>query len=105
MWKTLPADGATPERPTRSERRRPVEHKITFEDGYLSLRDLATYSGLSVSTLRDYVNHLRPPLPHYRIGARIMVRRSEFDQWVRQFREDGSTALEAVADRILASMR
>ena len=26
------------------------------------------------------------PLPHYRVGGKILIRRSEFDEWMRLFR-------------------
>ena len=58
----------------------------TVLDPYLSLRALASYSGLSVRTLRSFID--RPPdqaLPCYRVSAKLLVRKSEFDQWMKQF--------------------
>lgn len=52
-------------------------------DMYVSLKALARYSGLSVRTLRPYLKHSVRPLPCYRVGGRILVRQSEFDQWVQ----------------------
>ena len=57
------------------------------EDAYLPVKPLAIYSGLSVRTLRSYFNHPTRPLPFYRVGGKILVRRSEFDAWVQQFRQ------------------
>lgn len=59
------------------------------DDRYLSLTELAAYSGLSVRTLTRHIHAAEAPLPHYRIGTRILVRRSEFDSWVR---DTGATA-------------
>ncbi len=53
-------------------------------DRYLSLKALAGYSGLSVRTLRGHLQAQRSPLPHYRVGAKILVRRLEFDAWMRR---------------------
>jgi excisionase family DNA binding protein len=53
------------------------------DDRYLTLHDLAEYAGLSVRTLTRYLTH-EPPLPHYKVGNRILVRRSEFDTWIQQ---------------------
>jgi hypothetical protein len=39
-------------------------------------------------------------LPCYRVGAKILVRRSEFDSWMRQHRQVGS----ADVDRLMAEM-
>jgi hypothetical protein len=57
------------------------------EDAYLPVKPLAIYSGLSVRTLRSYFNHPTRPLPFYRVGGKILVRRSEFNAWVQQFRK------------------
>jgi hypothetical protein len=64
----------------RKRRRAPLE------DAYLPLPELATYSGLAVRTLERFFNHPVHPLPYYRIGGRIVVKRSEFDDWARFFR-------------------
>ena len=53
---------------------------------YLSLRSLAAYSGLSVRTLRIHLTAATKPLPYYRIGGKILVRRDDFDAWASQFR-------------------
>lgn len=55
-------------------------------DRYLSLRDLAAYSSLSIRKLRDCLGDRRHPLPCYRIGGKILVKRTEFDAWAQGFR-------------------
>ena len=68
---------------------------ITTElDPFLPLRTLAAYAGLSVRTLRQYLE--LPPdqaLPCYRVGGKILVRRSEFDAWVAQYQSRGRPEL------------
>ncbi len=67
-------------------------------DAYLSLRALASYAGLSVRTLRDLLAHATHPLPHYRMAGKILIKRSEFDSWMRHFRvanDDGARDLVA----------
>jgi len=59
---------------------------LAVDDAYLPLRALAAYSGLSVRTLRNYLAHPASTMPHYRIGGKILVRRSEFDAWAARFR-------------------
>jgi excisionase family DNA binding protein len=71
-------------------------------DAYLPLKSLATYAGISVRTLRALLVHRTSPLPHYRIGGRIVVRRSEFDQWVQQFRVHvEALTIDNVVDELL----
>jgi helix-turn-helix protein len=58
-------------------------------DPFLGLQALATYSGLSRRKLRDYLIDPAHPLPCYRVGGKILVRRSEFDTWIARHREVG----------------
>jgi excisionase family DNA binding protein len=59
-----------------------------LSDSYLSLRTLSQYSGISLRSLRRALSDRRHPLPHYRPGGRkVLVRRSEFDRWMRQFKD------------------
>jgi hypothetical protein len=65
----------------------------TLLDPYLSLRALAAYSGLSRRT-RTYLERLpNEALPCYRLGGKILVRKSEFDAWIAQFRAQGRPSL------------
>jgi hypothetical protein len=78
--------------------------RITLDDGYLPLTELATYSGLSVRTLRDYLHDPVAPLPHFLQGGKIVVRRSEYDDWMQRFRvqeagADVTAVLEAMVRR------
>ena len=74
------------------------------EAGYVSLRGLSAYSDLSVRTLRGYLSHPTRPLPHYRVGGKVLVRRSEFDLWVSAFRADGATQVDAIVADVLAEL-
>lgn len=53
-------------------------------DRYLDLEALSAYSWLSVSTLRRYIR--RRGLPHYALDGKLLIKRSEFDEWLGQFR-------------------
>jgi excisionase family DNA binding protein len=57
----------------------------TDDDGdrYLNLRELSDYTGLSTQRLRNLTRRPDYPLPHYRVGVRVLVKRSEFDAWVQ----------------------
>jgi len=75
-------------------------------DPFLSLKALASYAGLSVRTLRTYLD--LPPaqaLPCFRLGTmrksvqgkiltgKIVVRRSECDGWIEQYHARGRPSL------------
>lgn len=74
----------------------------TLHDPYLTLTALAAYAGVSVRQLREYLVNpplprdagapLPPPVPHYRLGGRIVVRQSEFDRWIAAYRTRPSEA-------------
>ena len=57
---------------------------LDLTDGYLTLRQLVRYSGLSMGTLRRDLKRSDRPLPHYRHGRRILIRKSEFDRWLQE---------------------
>jgi hypothetical protein len=72
---------------------------------YLSLKALARYSDLSVRSLRGYLVNRLHPLPHFRVGGKILVRRAEFDTWVQQFRAAVPRGVDALVDDVLAGLR
>jgi excisionase family DNA binding protein len=65
-------------------------------DPFLRLEAASQYLGLSVKTLRRAVND-RPDraLPCYRVGAVIVIKRSEADAWMAQRRLIGRPSLIA----------
>jgi excisionase family DNA binding protein len=74
------------------------------DDPYLPLRALAEYSGLSIRKLRHWLEDPDRPLPHYRVGGKIVVRRSEFDAWMSAYRQAGPRQVGRLVDRVLASL-
>jgi len=73
-------------------------------DPFLPLRALASYSGLSVRKLRQHLEDPAHPLPCYRIGGKIVVRRSAFDGWAAQFKTVGNLKVEDVVAEVLADL-
>lgn len=78
---------------------------MTIEPGYLSLQQLAAYSGLSVRTLRGHLSDPLRPLPHYRIGGRVLVKPSEYDTWARAFRVEHTSNLCDIAADLMRDLR
>ena len=73
-------------------------------DGYLPLKPLALYSGLSVRTLRTYLTRPSHPLPHFRIGGKILVKRSEYDLWAGRFRSTATDCVDALVAETLRGL-
>jgi len=74
-------------------------------DPFLSLRALARYSCVSVRKLREYLGDQAHPLPHYRLGGKILVRRSEFDAWMAAYHRVRQTNVERIVDSVMRDLR
>lgn len=75
-------------------------------DAYLPLKQLAVYSGLSVRTLRGYLAHPSKPLPHYRFGGKLLVKRSEFDRWALGFKVTSNpTSVDTLVEDVLSGLQ
>ena len=86
----------------------PVVERVrlaTDLDPYLSLRALAGYAGLSVRTLRTHLADPLRPLPCYRVGGKVLVRRSDFDTWMLHFRRTQAPAMERVMREVMPAPR
>ncbi len=84
-----------------------IIERISFTtslDNYLSLPALSAYSSLSERTLRDAIAAPVNALPAYRFGARVVVRRSDFDRWALSRRKVGQP-VEGRIDRRRAKLR
>jgi hypothetical protein len=84
-----------------------VERMIvgTTPDPFLPLKALAMYSGLSVRKLRQCLEDPAHPMPCYRVGGKILVRRSEFDTWIGAYRQCGRAKVERIIDEALNGLR
>lgn len=81
-----------------------VPPAVCIDDAYFPLVALSGYAGLSVRTLRSYLTHAVRPLPHYRVGGKLLVRRSEFDGWMAAFREQLTSPVDALVDDVLKGL-
>ena len=53
---------------------------------WLGLRELTAYASVSERTLRTWMHRAVNPLPAVQVAGKILVRRSQFDQWLEQHR-------------------
>lgn len=77
----------------------------TALDPFFSLKALATYASVSVRKLREYLDAPTHPLPHYRVGGKIVVRRSEFDAWIAAYRRVGQSDVGGIVDSVMRDLR
>ena len=69
------------------------------QDQFFDLKTLSQYSCLSVRTLRNYLGKL----PHYRVGGKLLIRKSEFDRFMDKYRVVDN--LNEVVEDILSEMK
>ena len=74
-----------------------------FDDRYLDVKSLSTYSGISVRTLRDYLGDCEQQIPHFRMKRKVLVRKSEFDGWMENFRDTGQ-GFDALVEELLSDV-
>ena len=79
-----------------------AEQGIILKDKYFDLKGLSLYSSLGVSTLRDYI---RKGLPCFKIGGKILIRMSEFDQWLQGFRLHKEQDLTSIVNDIMSELK
>jgi Helix-turn-helix domain len=73
--------------------------------GYFDLQALAGYSCCSVRWLRDRLVDRTHPLPHHRVGGKLLVKKEDFEQWISQYRQERpADELEGVVNGVLAKV-
>jgi Helix-turn-helix domain len=73
-----------------------------LKDQYFDLKGLSRYCALSVSSLRNYIRE--DLLPVFMVHGKILVRRSEFDQWLERYRFGKAQDLNAIAEEVLGEI-
>jgi hypothetical protein len=73
-------------------------------DPYLPLKALSGYCGISVRKLREFLDDPMRPLPCYRVGGKLLVRRSEFDAWIAAYRQRGREDLNRIVAETLRGL-
>ena len=81
------------------------KHLISEESKaeWLDLKALTGYACVSERTLRDWLHRPSDPLPASRVGSKILVRRSTFDQWLENHRLK-SVDVGCIVDEMLAGV-
>ncbi len=69
------------------------------QDRYMGKREAASYTCLSTRNLEARLSEI----PHYRVGQKVLFKKSELDRWIEQFREGGNS-LDRIVDETLESL-
>ena len=80
-----------------------VDRAEALKTQFLDLRGLAEHSSLGVSTLREYIR--TGSLPGYKIKGKIIIRVSEFNEWLERFRINKSQDINAIVDDVMDELK
>jgi len=70
-------------------------------DRYMDKRETAEYTSLSTRTLEGRLDEI----PHFRVGKKILFKKSELDRWMETYRESGTRNLDRIADEAIESLK
>ncbi len=71
------------------------------QDRYMGKKAAAAYTSLSTRNLEARL----PEIPHFRVGKKILFKKSELDHWMESHREGGSHDLDKIADDAVKTLR
>ncbi len=71
------------------------------QDCYLDKKEAASYTSLSTRNLEARLSEI----PHFRVGKKILFKKSELDHWMESHREGGSHDLDKIADDAVKTLR
>jgi excisionase family DNA binding protein len=77
--------------------------KLTIDRGWFSLRELTEYASVSERTLREWLHRSTDALPAVRVDGKILVRKSQFDDWLQRHRiqPDATVDVEGILNDLL----
>ena len=79
-----------------------AEHAVCLKDQYFDLRGLSVYSSIGVPTLRTYIK--TGSLPAYKLRGKLLIRKSEFDAWIQEFRLSTKKDLKNIVDSVMDNL-
>jgi excisionase family DNA binding protein len=77
--------------------------KLTIDRGWFSLHELTEYASVSERTLREWLHRSTDALPAVRVDGKILVRKSQFDEWLERHRiqPDAPVDVEGIVNGLL----
>jgi len=72
------------------------------QDRYLNRAQASEYLGISKRNIRARAR--LKTIPHYRVGGKLLFKKSELDEWMSEFREDGNEELDELVNETVADV-
>ena len=68
---------------------------------YSTLKKLEDSTGIKVRTWRKHLVDPVYPLPHFKLGGKILVRDEDFDTWIENYRVKSQNEVRGMVEDIL----
>lgn len=68
---------------------------------WLDLRSLTEYVAVSERTVRDWIHRPSNPLPAAQVGNKLLVKRSDLDQWLANHSIEPEHNVSAIVDDVM----
>jgi len=68
---------------------------------YLTIKSAANYLSMSERTVHTLLKDWVDPIPHFRRGRLIRIKRSDLDEWMRRHLEADNSEINNIVDGIL----
>jgi excisionase family DNA binding protein len=72
---------------------------------WLDLKALTQYVSVSRRTLTEWLLREENPLPAFRVGGKMYVRRADFDRWMESHPVEGPVNLGKIVDDVMADLQ
>lgn len=72
---------------------------------WLDLKALTEYVSVSRRTLTEWLLREENPLPAFRVGGKMYVRRADFDRWMESHPVEGPVNLGKIVDDVMADLQ
>jgi excisionase family DNA binding protein len=72
---------------------------------WLDLHALTAYACISQRTIREWIHRPTNPLPAARVGGKLLVKRSVFDQWVMAHPVEPNETVDVIVNDMMRRMR
>jgi excisionase family DNA binding protein len=70
-------------------------------EGYFTVTQAASYLSMSERTVRSLLTDVVNPIPYFKKGRLIRIRRTELDRWIETYRAVNLFNIDEVVDDVL----
>ena len=72
---------------------------------WLDLRALTEYASVSKRTLRKWIHRFENPLPAVRVGNKLLIKKSVFDEWLAAYTIRPAENVNVIVEDVMRTLR